>query len=471
MPKTKIVYHCTECGTTHAKMMGQCTGCKQWNTLVESVESKESATANPRQKSWTGRESAVQDLRAIELKETSVRYDTNIGELNRVLGGGGLVRGSVVLLGGEPGVGKSTLLLQAADAIARSNTVLYATGEESPSQVALRAERLGLQAHSNLKLIAEIDLDKIVREAEALNADVLIVDSIQTMYTAMSDSSPGSVTQLKDCGTVLTRLGKSSGISVLMIGHVTKDGTIAGPKMLEHMVDCVLQFEGDPGSPFRMLRAVKNRFGRVDEMGVFQMVGIGLEEVLNPSALFLTPHEKPVAGTCVLSAMEGHRPFLVEVQALVEETISPNAKRHATGLDTSRLQMLLAVLNKHMGIIAWDQNVYLKVVGGIRLTEPAADLAALLAAYSSLQGKPLPEKLVVFGEVGLVGEIRAVTAPEARLKEAVKLGYTHAIIPAANKLRESVDGIHVHQIARLDQAMTVLREIVDSPEAKACSPT
>ena len=455
MAKNKTTYVCAGCGGQSAKWAGRCPHCGEWNTLVETVLEPEAANGN-RFASWSGASGAAVDLKSVRGKEYA-RLDTGLGELNRVLGGG-LVPGSVTLIGGDPGIGKSTLLLQALASMGGRNKVLYATGEESSEQVALRADRLGL-GEAPVRLLAEIELEKIQAVIEAERPAVVVIDSIQTVYSGQLQSAPGTVAQVRECAAHLTRLAKGEQVSLILVGHVTKEGTLAGPRVLEHMVDTVLYFEGEPGSSFRMVRAWKNRFGSANELGVFAMGERGLEEVSNPSSMFLTAHDKPVAGSCVLTALEGNRPFLVEVQALVEDAPTPNPKRFASGIDTNRLQMLLAVLHKHAGIVAHDQNVYIKVVGGVRLTEPAADLAVLLAAHSSLLGRPLPEGLVVFGEVGLAGELRAVADAETRLREAAKLGFTHALLPAQCKLPRPVPGITVTAVTRVDQAITCLREL------------
>jgi DNA repair protein RadA/Sms len=455
--KNQTNYVCSDCGSVSSKWMGQCSDCKAWNTLVESVAQPEASSAN-RFASWTGTRAKAVDLKDVKSAEYP-RMDTGLEEFNRVLGGG-LVPGSVVLIGGDPGIGKSTLLLQALAFMGREKKVVYVAGEESPQQVKLRAERLGL-GETPMQILPEIELEKILMDLEEGQPCVAVIDSIQTVYSGALQSAPGTVAQVRECAAHLTRLAKSKNISLILVGHVTKEGTLAGPRVLEHIVDTVLYFEGEEGSSFRMIRAMKNRFGSANELGVFSMGEQGLEEVSNPSSMFLTAHEKPVSGSCILTAMEGNRPFLVEVQALVEDAPTPNPKRYASGVDVGRLQMLLAVLNKHTGIVAHDQNVYIKVVGGVRLTEPAADLAVLLSAHSSLVNRPLPEGLIVFGEVGLAGELRAVSNAETRLKEAVKLGFKHAIIPAQCKLRKPIDGISVTAVTRVDHAINCLRDVRD----------
>ena len=336
--------------------------------------------------------------------------------------------------------------------------VVYSTGEESGTQVNLRAQRLEVNT-AGIRFIAESNVEKLIQGLEREKPDLVIIDSVQTAFTSELQSGPGSVAQVREVATLMTRYCKSKGISVILVGHVTKEGTIAGPRVLEHIVDTVLSFEGEPGSSFRMLRAIKNRFGAANELGVFAMGDKGLEPVDNPSSMFLTTHDTPVSGSCVLSALEGNRPFLVEVQALLEDSENPNPKRFAQGIDVNRLQMLLAVLNKHAGMPALDQNVYVKVVGGVRIAEPALDLALLMAVQSSLRAKALPVGLVVFGEVGLAGELRPVVDGESRLKEAAKLGFTSAIIPLANKPKKDIPGLEVFAVNRLDKALTAVRQL------------
>jgi DNA repair protein RadA/Sms len=398
----------------------------------------------------------VRDLKAVR-PEDAPRTSTGLAEFDRVLGGG-LVRGSVLLIGGDPGIGKSTLLLQIAAAFGKNHKVVYATGEESQGQIKLRADRLGL-SDANVRLASEVDLNAIMSLLDAEKPQLAIIDSIQTAYHPDLLSAPGSVAQVRECAAHLTRYAKTTGCTIILIGHVTKDGTIAGPKVLEHIVDASLFFEGENGTPYRMLRALKNRFGAVNEMGVFAMGNKGLEEVSNPSSLFMTRHEKPVPGCCILAAMEGNRPMLVEVQALVEDTATPNPRRYAAGLEVNRLQMVLAVLNKHTKLDTFDKNVYLKVVGGVRLTEPAADLAVLLALHSSFSEVPLPAGLVAFGEVGLAGELRPVQDADARIKEAAKLGFTTALVPFADQLPRAIAGIRVISVNRVEDALAALTKL------------
>jgi DNA repair protein RadA/Sms len=379
------------------------------------------------------------------------RRETGIAELDRVLGGG-LVRGGVALLAGDPGIGKSTLLLQALSRLSASCTALYVSGEESAQQVALRSRRLGLE-RSGLKVLAEIQLEKMLAALAAQTPEVAVVDSIQTVYSEILQSAPGSVAQVRECAAQLTRFAKTSGTSLLLVGHVTKEGAIAGPRVLEHMVDSVLYFEGDTHSSFRLVRAIKNRFGAINELGVFAMTDKGLRGVANPSALFLSQHGAEVAGSCVLVTQEGTRPLLVEIQALVDESHAPNPRRLTVGLDQNRLAMLLAVLHRHAGVAAFDQDVFVNAVGGVKIEEPAADLAILLAIVSSLRSKPLPPKLVVFGEVGLAGEVRPVQRGQERLREAAKLGFTRALIPRANAPKGGIEGLEVIAVERLDAAV------------------
>lgn len=452
MSKSKTTYTCGSCGGQSTKWTGRCSHCSEWNTLTETR-----AESGHRFDSWTGKaEAAVVALPSVKGQDYA-RLSTGLGELDRCLGGG-LVSGSMVLLGGDPGVGKSTLLLQTLADMGKRAQVLYVTGEESNSQVALRAQRMGL-GDAPVNLLAETELERILAKLEQEKPQVVVVDSIQTIYSNQLASAPGTVAQVRDCAAHLTRFAKSYGVSIILVGHVTKEGTLAGPRVLEHMVDTVLYFEGEAGSAFRMVRAFKNRFGAANELGVFSMDENGLQEVTNPSSMFLTLHEKPVSGSCVLAAIEGNRPFLVEIQVLVEDAPTPNAKRSSTGLDTNRLQMLLAVLHKHAGIAAFDQNVYVKVVGGVRLQEPAADLGLLMAAHSSLTGRPLPEGLVVFGEVGLAGELRAVPDTIARLKEAAKLGFTQALVPARGLPATLPPGIRVTSVSRIEQALACVRDL------------
>jgi DNA repair protein RadA/Sms len=395
----------------------------------------------------------VRPLAEIETRDEA-RIPTGITELDRVLGGG-LVQGGVVLLGGDPGIGKSTLLLQALGELAAAHRVLYVSGEESAQQIALRAKRLALPTQ-RLDCVAEINLERIQAILAERKPEVAVIDSIQTVYSEALQSAPGSVAQVRECAAQLTRVAKASGACVVMVGHVTKEGTLAGPRVLEHIVDTVLYFEGDTHSSFRLVRAFKNRFGAVNELGVFAMTERGLKGVSNPSALFLSQHGHEVPGSCVLVTQEGTRPLLVEIQALVDDAHSPNPRRLTVGLDTNRLAMLLAVLHRHAGIACFDQDVFVNAVGGVRVAEPAADLAVLLAIVSSLRGRPLPQRLVAFGEVGLAGEIRPVQRGQERLREAAKLGFTRAIVPKANRPRQPIAGIAITTAERIEEAVREL---------------
>ncbi|HVL55248.1 MAG TPA: DNA repair protein RadA, partial [Burkholderiaceae bacterium] len=379
------------------------------------------------------------------------RWSSGSEEFDRVLGGG-LVAGSVVLIGGDPGIGKSTLLLQALAHLARELPVLYVSGEESAAQVALRARRIGVDG-ARLPLLAEILLERIVAVVEQQRPAVLVIDSIQTIYTEQLQSAPGSVAQVRECAAQLTRLAKQTGVAIVMIGHVTKEGTLAGPRVLEHIVDCVLYFEGDTHSSHRLVRAFKNRFGAVNELGVFAMTDRGLRGVANPSALFLSQHDRQVAGSCVLATQEGSRPLLVEIQALVDASPMPNPRRLTVGLDSARLAMLLAVLHRHAGLACFDQDVFVNAVGGVKITEPAADLAVVLAIASSLKNRPLPRGMAVFGEVGLAGEIRPSPRGQDRLREAAKLGFARAIAPKANAPRRDIEGLQVIAVDRIEEAL------------------
>ncbi len=450
MAKSKSVYICSECGGASPKWQGQCPGCGAWNTLSETVAEKPGdhrfASLAPPAK--------LQTLSEIQPREFE-RLSTGIAEFDRALGGG-LVAGGVVLIGGDPGIGKSTLLLQALASLSAAHSALYVSGEESAEQVALRARRLALDTRQ-LRLLSEINLEKILATLQAEKPQVAVIDSIQTLWSDALSSAPGSVAQVRECAAQLTRLAKQTGVTVVLVGHVTKEGALAGPRVLEHIVDTVLYFEGDTHSSYRLVRAVKNRYGAVNELGVFAMTDRGLKGVNNPSALFLSQHGQEVAGSCVMVTQEGTRPLLVEIQALVDPAHG-NPRRLTVGLEAQRLAMLLAVLHRHAGIVCFDQDVFVNAVGGVRITEPAADLAVLLAIVSSLRNKPLHHKLVVFGEVGLAGEIRPAPRGQERLKEAAKLGFTHALIPEANKPRQVISGIEVASVRRVEEAVEKMRE-------------
>jgi DNA repair protein RadA/Sms len=455
MAKAKTIYSCTECGAAEPKWQGQCPSCMAWNSLVESIEESGTSTNRFANKfEGLAASSQLQKISSIKAAEIE-RTPTGISEFDRVLGGG-LVEGGVVLIGGDPGIGKSTLLLQVLCHLGKSAQAIYVSGEESPQQIAMRAKRLGLDA-SEVELLAEINLEKILATLQTHKPNIAVIDSIQTVYSEALQSAPGSVAQVRECSAQLTRLAKQLGITVILVGHVTKEGTLAGPRVLEHIVDTVLYFEGDQNSAFRLIRAFKNRFGAVNELGVFAMTEHGLREVANPSALFLSHHEGQVAGSCITVTMEGTRPLLIEIQALVDESHAPNPKRLATGLEQNRLAMLLAVLNRHAGIPCFDQDVFINAVGGVKIAEPAVDLAVILSIVSSLKNKPLEPKLIVFGEVGLAGEVRPVQGGQMRLKEAAKLGFTKAIVPKANAPKVKIAGLEVIAVERLEQALNQLR--------------
>ncbi len=451
MAKERTVYTCSECGGTSAKWLGKCPACEAWNTLTEGV----AESAGKHRFQGLTKSQPVATLSEIDATDVA-RAPTGIEELDRVLGGG-IVAGGVVLIGGDPGIGKSTLLLQALDALAARMPVLYVTGEESGAQVALRARRLGLTGE-RVRVLAEIQLERIQAAIETERPAFCVIDSIQTLYSEQLTSAPGSVAQVRECAAQLTRTAKASGTTVVLVGHVTKEGTIAGPRVLEHIVDTVLYFEGDTHSSFRLVRAIKNRYGAVNEIGVFAMTERGLKGVGNPSAIFLSTHAEPVPGSCVMVTLEGTRPLLVEIQALVDGG-GPSPRRLSVGLERDRLAMLLAVLHRHAGIACMDQDVFVNAVGGVRISEPAADLAVMLAIQSSLRGRPLPRGFVAFGEVGLAGEVRPAPRGQERLKEAAKLGFGVAVVPKANAPKKPIEGLTIHAVERVEQAVELLREL------------
>ena len=448
MPKPKTLYACNECGGQTLKWQGQCPHCQQWNSLVETIAEKSRYAP------------AAPDSETVSLSQVATadepRIATTVSEFDRVLGGG-LVPAGVALLGGDPGIGKSTLLLQALAQLSDSHKTLYVSGEESAQQIALRAKRLSVSA-KNVRLLAEIQLQKIENALRNEKPAVAVIDSIQTLYSEALQSAPGSVAQVRECAAQLTRYAKRSGVSLILVGHVTKEGALAGPRVLEHIVDTVLYFEGDTHSSFRLIRAIKNRFGAVNEIAVFAMTDRGLRGVANPSALFLSEYRGgDVAGSCVLVTQEGTRPLLVEIQALVDDSRGMSPRRVSVGLEQLRLSLLLAVLHQHAGIASFDSDVFVNAVGGVKIGEPAADLAVLAAIVSAREGKPLPPKFVVFGEVGLTGEVRPVQRGEPRLREAAKLGFTHALIPRANKPKSPISGIEVIAVDRVRAALDFLR--------------
>ena len=453
--KKKVEWVCSECGGTTLKWAGRCPHCGEWNTLQEfTVETGAGARYSDSRHRGLVAASKVLDLNDVQAQEIP-RVVTGFSEFDRVMGGG-LVPGGVSLLGGDPGIGKSTLLLQVMNRLVQLGVgSLYVSGEESPGQIAMRAKRLGIDP-KGMRLMSEIQLENIEATLLSEKPQFVVIDSIQTLFSNQLDSAPGSVTQVRECSARLTRLAKSEGCTLIFVGHVTKEGSLAGPRVLEHIVDTVLYFEGDTHSNFRLIRAFKNRFGAVNELGVFAMTDRGLRGVSNPSAIFLSEHKANVPGSAVMVTQEGTRPLLVEVQALVDDTHSPSPKRLSVGLDQQRLAMLLAVLHRHAGMACFDQDVFVNAVGGVKITEPAADMAVLLAIYSSMRNKALPDGLVVFGEVGLAGEIRPAPRGQERLKEAAKLGFAKAIIPRANAPKQPIEGLEIIGVDRLSNAIDAI---------------
>ena len=450
------VHRCTECGHVQSKWAGQCPGCTGWNTLVESLEDPPSVV--PSRFSGYAGSATLEDrmpvsLAAVEAEDVA-REPSGLIEFDRVLGGG-LVNGSAILIGGDPGIGKSTLLLQTVSALSARAQVLYITGEESINQVGLRARRLDLRCET-VQILAETELERILAIATRLKPDYLVVDSIQTVYSGLLQSAPGSVAQVRECAAQLVRFAKLTQTTVFLVGHVTKEGALAGPRVLEHMVDTVLYFEGDSGSRFRVIRAFKNRFGAVNELGVFAMTETGLKEVRNPSAIFLSRGEEDAAGSTVMVMREGSRPLLVEVQALVDDSQLPSPRRVAVGMDGNRLGMLLAILHRHGAIPILNQDVFINLVGGLKLSETAGDLAVVLAIVSSFRNRPIPRDWVIFGELGLNGEVRPVQNGEERLREAAKHGFKHALAPLKNITREDTLGLKVVPVRTLRDAIDAL---------------
>ncbi len=457
MAKVKTAYQCNDCGSQVNKWAGQCPDCKAWNTLAEITLAASVTSIKNRYSGFAGFADKVEvtDLAAVKL-DKSIRLSTNISELDRVLGGG-IVPGSVTLIGGDPGIGKSTLLLQVMAGLASRVPALYITGEESLQQVSMRAQRLNLDTQK-LRCVTETCVEKIIDIAEHEKPGFMVIDSIQTVFSEQLQSAPGAVAQVRESAARLVRYAKSRGVAMVLVGHVTKDGSLAGPRVLEHMVDAVLYFESDSGSRYRVIRAIKNRFGAVNELGVFAMTGEGLREVSNPSALFLSGHAESTSGSAVMVTREGTRPLLVEVQALVDASRLANPRRVAVGVDGNRLAMLLAVLHRHAGLAMGDQDVFINVVGGMRISETASDLPMALALYSSLSDRPLKQRMVSFGEVGLSGEIRPVYNGEDRLKEALTHGYDTALIPRANAPKKPFKGLTVIPVGNISEAICLIKE-------------
>lgn len=458
MSKVKTSYNCTDCGAISYQWSGQCSDCSAWNTLVEVVavapNSGANAQVSSRFKGYAGEGGdTVIDLASIHMAET-LKITTTMVEFDRVLGGG-LVMGSVILMGGDPGIGKSTLLLQTVANLSAQHKVLYVTGEESLQQVKLRSERLSV-GEQTMRLLTETHVERILAIAQQEKPNIMVIDSIQTMFTDLLQSAPGTVGQVRESAAQLVRYAKQTGTALFLVGHVTKEGTLAGPRVLEHMVDTVLYFEGESDSRYRVIRAVKNRFGAVNELGIFAMTDRGLKGVNNPSAIFLSRYEKPVSGSSVMVTWEGSRPMLVEVQALVDESHLGNPRRVTVGLEQNRLALILAVLHRHGGVVTYNQDVFVNIVGGVRVYEPAADLAVSFSVISSLRDRPLPLDLIVFGEVGLAGEIRPVQSGQERLKEAAKHGFKRAIVPEANAPKGGIPGMEIVGVSRLQEALEAL---------------
>ncbi|MCC7411240.1 MAG: DNA repair protein RadA [Gammaproteobacteria bacterium] len=452
MARARTAYQCRECGATEPKWAGQCPACGAWNALEEvALAAPAGGPGAARFATWSGERQPVRSLADVGVEE-EVRAPTGMSELDRALGGG-LVAGSVVLIGGDPGIGKSTLLLQMLAAVsATAARTLYVSGEESAQQISARARRLGLDA-GRLRLLTETSIERVLAVAVAEAPQVMVVDSIQTAHADVLSSAPGSVAQVRECAAQLVRHAKRSGTALFLVGHVTKEGALAGPRVLEHMVDSVLYFEGDTASRYRVIRAVKNRYGAVNELGVFAMTDRGLKEVSNPSAIFLSRHEQAVPGSVVMVTREGTRPLLVEVQALVDDSQLSAPRRVAIGVEHNRLAMLLAILHRHAGVATHGQDVFVNVVGGVRVTETAADLAIVLAILSSLRDRALPQDLIAFGEVGLAGEIRPVQAGPERLREAAKHGFKRAVVAAANAGKGTGDGLEIARVHTLAEAL------------------
>lgn len=453
MAKSKTAYVCTECGSDYPRWQGQCSDCHAWNTISEVRLGRQASTGASRAGYAGAAQAEIKTLGDVESEHTP-RFSAGMKELDRVLGGG-IVPGSAILIGGNPGAGKSTLLLQTMCALAQNMNTLYITGEESLQQVAMRAERLGLPK-DRLQVLAETNVETILALAEQAKPDIMVIDSIQVMHMPELQSAPGSVAQVRESAAYLTRYAKQSGTALVMVGHVTKDGSLAGPKVLEHCIDCSIMLDGSADSRYRTLRCHKNRFGAVNELGVFAMTGKGLKEVANPSAIFLSQAAESAAGSVVMVVWEGTRPLLVELQALADFSQLGNPRRVSVGLEQNRLAMLLAVMHRHGGVQVADQDIFVNIVGGVKVAETAADLALVLALVSSLRNQILARSLVIFGEVGLSGEIRPVPNGIERIQEAAKHGFSRAIVPFGNKPKQSIDGIEVVAVKYLSEAIEAL---------------
>lgn len=446
MTKHKKFYLCSNCGAQSSKWAGQCQECSEWDTIAE----QEQPIFSDKHRGYSGTLSEVQTLSEVNLT-SEYRIKTGMAEFDRVLGGG-LVQGSVVLIGGDPGVGKSTGLLQVSGSLSSKMPVLYVTGEESPQQIAMRAKRLSLP-DTHLRILAETRIEHIIAVALNEKPHIIVIDSIQTMQVADISSAPGSVSQVRESAARLTRFAKESGTAIFLVGHVTKTGDIAGPRVLEHIIDVVCYIEGESESRFRIIRAVKNRYGAVNELGVFAMTDKGLQEISNPSAIFLTRGAEPMPGSVIMAIWEGSRPLLIEIQALVDESHAETPRRVTLGLEQNRLAMLLAVLHRHGGVVTYNQDVFVNVVGGVKVNETSADLALIMAIVSSLRDMPLPRDMIVFGETGLAGEIRPVSGGQERLREAAKHGFKRAIIPAANAPKEKIKGLTIIPVEKISEAI------------------
>lgn len=453
MSKNKLTFCCQNCGTLYPKWTGQCTGCHQWNTIVEEVSAPAAAA---RYQGYAGSQNTITRMSDVQLQE-QMRISSGSQELDRVLGGG-IIMGSAILIGGDPGIGKSTILLQAVSHLSQQLKVMYVTGEESPQQVTLRARRLGLP-EQQVWLLTDTHVETILNHVQKEKPRVLVIDSIQTMHTSLLSSAPGSVGQVRESAMQLVTYAKQTETALFLVGHVTKEGSLAGPRVLEHMVDTVLYFEGEQDNRYRMIRAVKNRFGAVNELGIFAMTEKGLREVNHPSAIFLSRSEQPMSGSIITATKEGSRPLLVEVQALVDQSHMANPRRLSVGLETQRLSMLLAVMHRHTGISTHSLDVFLNVVGGLQIFEPAADLPTVFAILSSLRNRPLPHDLIAFGELGLSGEIRPVPGGQERLKEAAKHGFKTAIVPHANAAKKSIDGMKILPVQTLKEAVDCFEQL------------